>query len=162
MYIFILTSLLDLLSKHDYFHIHMDFVILCGSTEWKISDNDEWCMWTIEWYLHGLCALLEYYAVHGGNSLPTFWDNLWGPSSRVEKSKSGCPEMSVRNFYCALCCILEECRWYLLWCRSLKSHNTYGVYKWTRLTVAVLEVSVNLLLYLYNFQVRHPHCVDKY
>ena len=33
LYIFILTSLLDLLSKHEYFHIHMDFVILYGSTE---------------------------------------------------------------------------------------------------------------------------------
>jgi len=30
---FILTSLLDFLSKYDYFHIHMDFVTLYRSTE---------------------------------------------------------------------------------------------------------------------------------
>ena len=29
----IVTSLLDFLSKYDYFHIHMHFVILYGSTE---------------------------------------------------------------------------------------------------------------------------------
>jgi len=35
LYTFILTSLLDFLSKFDYFRIHMDFAILYGSTEWK-------------------------------------------------------------------------------------------------------------------------------
>jgi hypothetical protein len=33
VYTFILTSLHDFLSKYDYFLIHMDFVILYGSTE---------------------------------------------------------------------------------------------------------------------------------
>jgi homospermidine synthase len=30
------------------------------------------------------CAILGYYAVSSGNSLPNFWDNLSGPSSRVK------------------------------------------------------------------------------
>jgi len=30
-----MTSLQDFLSKYDYFHIHMDFVILYRSMEWK-------------------------------------------------------------------------------------------------------------------------------
>jgi hypothetical protein len=34
-----------------------------------------------------ICALLEYYARHIGNSLPTFRDNLLVPSSRVKESK---------------------------------------------------------------------------
>ena len=32
-------------------------------------------------------ALLVYYAALSGNSLPTFWDNILIPSSRVKKSK---------------------------------------------------------------------------
>jgi len=32
----------------------------------------------------GNCALLGYYAACGGNSLPTFWDNLPVPSSRAK------------------------------------------------------------------------------
>jgi hypothetical protein len=32
-------------------------------------------------------ALLGYYAAYGGNSLPTFRDNLSVPSQRVNKSK---------------------------------------------------------------------------
>ena len=36
LYTVILTSLIDFfLSKYDYFHIHLDFVILYRSTEWK-------------------------------------------------------------------------------------------------------------------------------
>ena len=31
------------------------------------------------------CALLGYYAESSGNSLPTFRDNLLGPSSRVQE-----------------------------------------------------------------------------
>jgi hypothetical protein len=34
-----------------------------------------------------ICALLGYYAVLNGNPLPTFWDNVSVPSSRVKKSK---------------------------------------------------------------------------
>jgi hypothetical protein len=33
-----IDPLLDYLSKFDYFHIQMDFVILCGSTEWKMNE----------------------------------------------------------------------------------------------------------------------------
>jgi len=33
VYTFTLTSLLDFLSKYNYLHIHIDFVILYGSTE---------------------------------------------------------------------------------------------------------------------------------
>jgi hypothetical protein len=32
---FYIDSILDFLSKFDYFHIHMDYVILYRSTEWK-------------------------------------------------------------------------------------------------------------------------------
>jgi hypothetical protein len=35
-----------------------------------------------------ICALLGYYAVLNGNPLPTFWDNVSVPSSRVKKSKT--------------------------------------------------------------------------
>ena len=34
-----------------------------------------------------ICALLRHYADYSGNLLPTFWDNLLTPSSRVDKSK---------------------------------------------------------------------------
>jgi hypothetical protein len=34
-----------------------------------------------------ICASLGYCAAYGGNSLPTFRDNLTVPSSRVKKSK---------------------------------------------------------------------------
>jgi hypothetical protein len=34
-----------------------------------------------------ICALLGYYAVSSGNSLPTFRDNVSVSSSRVKKSK---------------------------------------------------------------------------
>jgi hypothetical protein len=34
-----------------------------------------------------ICALLGYYAALSGNSVPTFWDNLSVPFSRVKKSK---------------------------------------------------------------------------
>ena len=32
-------------------------------------------------------APMGYYAAYSGDSLPTFWDNLSAPSSRVRKSK---------------------------------------------------------------------------
>jgi len=34
-----------------------------------------------------ICALLGYYAVYGGNSVPTFRNNQSVSSSRVKKSK---------------------------------------------------------------------------
>ena len=36
--------------------------------------------------LDDICTLLGYYRVLSGSSVPTFWDNLSVPSSRVEKS----------------------------------------------------------------------------
>ena len=51
-----------------------------------------------------VCALLGYYAACGGNSLPTFRNNLSVPSSRVtnplylEDGPIGCPEPSVKNY----------------------------------------------------------------
>jgi hypothetical protein len=33
-----------------------------------------------------ICALLGYYAAHSDNSVPTVWDNLLFPYSRVKKS----------------------------------------------------------------------------
>ena len=53
-----------------------------------------------------ICALLGYYAACGGNSLPTFRDNLSG--------QIGCPETSVRNYHPTLRNILEELRSHLL------------------------------------------------
>jgi hypothetical protein len=37
---------------------------------------------------HEICALLGYYAARGGNSSPTFRDNLSVSSSRVKKNIS--------------------------------------------------------------------------
>ena len=63
------------------------------------------------------CALLGYYAVGGGDFLPTFRDNLSVPSSGVKNSlKMGrivCPETSVRNYHYSLlnnpgCLTLED------------------------------------------------------
>jgi len=49
LYTFILTSLLDFLSKYDYFHTHMDFVILYGSTEWYDTETCI-CDWGQKYY----------------------------------------------------------------------------------------------------------------
>jgi hypothetical protein len=38
--------------------------------------------------VHETCKLLESYATYGGNSLPTFLDNLSVPTSRVKQSKN--------------------------------------------------------------------------
>ena len=35
-----------------------------------------------------ICALLGYYIMYSGNSLPTFWVNLMVPSTRFKKSKN--------------------------------------------------------------------------
>ena len=39
----------------------------------------------------GKCALLDYYAAYGDNSLQTFRDNLSVPISKVKKSRISCP-----------------------------------------------------------------------
>jgi hypothetical protein len=38
--------------------------------------------------LDEICTLLGYYAASCGNCLPTSWDNIWLPSSRVESEKT--------------------------------------------------------------------------
>jgi len=45
-------------------------------------------------------AILDCYAALIGRYLPTFWDNLSVPSSRVKQSVGlrGCPEISVTNY----------------------------------------------------------------
>jgi hypothetical protein len=48
-----------------------------------------------------MCALLGRYATYGGNSLPTFRDNLSVPSSRGKVGK---------NYHYTLSNILQECR----------------------------------------------------
>jgi len=52
------------------------------------------------------CALLGCYAASSGNLLPTFWDNLSVPYSRVKNPKKMgriCfPEMSERNYHYSL------------------------------------------------------------
>jgi len=35
-----------------------------------------------------ICAILAYYAAYSGNSVPTFRDNLYVPSSSFKKYKS--------------------------------------------------------------------------
>jgi len=42
------------------------------------------------------CTLLAYYRENSGNSLPTFWDRLLVPSSRVKnpKKKDGADRLS--------------------------------------------------------------------
>jgi hypothetical protein len=58
-----------------------------------------------------ICALLGYYAASYGNCIPTFWDNVSVPSSRVKSltvisdswhlkmGHIGCPETSVYNYH---------------------------------------------------------------
>ena len=69
------------------------------------------------------CVLLGYYAVNS-NSLPTFQDSLFIPSSGVRPLKMGlidCPEMSVRNYHYSLRYNPEECSSHLLHVGSPKS-----------------------------------------
>ena len=63
-----------------------------------------------------ICALLGYYTVFSGNSLPLFWDNLSVPFSRVffyffiswplKMGQIGSPEMLVR--ITTLCCLIFQ------------------------------------------------------
>jgi len=53
----------------------------------------------------GIYVLLGYCAAYGGNSLPTFRDNLSVPSLRARNLKMGpigCPETSGRNYHYTL------------------------------------------------------------
>jgi hypothetical protein len=56
--------------------------------------------------VHENCDILGHYVEKSVHSLPTFRDNLLGPSSRVEES--GCPETSVRNSHYSLLNSPEE------------------------------------------------------
>jgi hypothetical protein len=44
-------------------------------------------------------ALLGHYAAISGNSLPTFRDNMSGPSSRLKTGTLGCTKTSARNYH---------------------------------------------------------------
>jgi len=60
-------------------------------------------------HIDEICPLLGYYAAYSGNSLTLFRDNLSVPSSRVKNMGwIGFPEMSVRNFYYAMCNIPDN------------------------------------------------------
>jgi len=49
------------------------------------------------------CTLLANYAASGGNSLPTFLENISVPSSRVKNpGLTGCAETSVMNYHYSL------------------------------------------------------------
>jgi hypothetical protein len=50
-------------------------------------------------YCTGELRFLRCYAAIGGNSLPTFRDNVSAPSSRVKMGSIGCPETSVRIYH---------------------------------------------------------------
>jgi len=60
-----------------------------------------------------VCALLGLYTVQSGNSVPTFWEYLSIPSSRVMRLK--------QNYHCMLRKIPKECRSLLHHGGSLKS-----------------------------------------
>jgi len=45
-------------------------------------------MWPITPEDFKICALLTFYAVYSGNSIPTFRENLSVPSSRIKKSNN--------------------------------------------------------------------------
>jgi hypothetical protein len=59
------------------------------------------------------CILLGYYAANIGNSLPTFRDNVFVPSSTVKNPKSS-PETTVRNYHYSLRNNPEELSFQLL------------------------------------------------
>jgi hypothetical protein len=47
-------------------------------------------------------ALLGYYAVSSGNSLPMFWDHLSVPREPLKMGIFGCPETVARNYHYSL------------------------------------------------------------
>jgi hypothetical protein len=83
-------------------------------------------------YHHEICALLAYYAASNGNPLPTFWETVSVPSSRVKMSfKMGtirCPETSVKDYYSTLRNIPEERKSNQYRDGSLKSLITITMY----------------------------------
>jgi hypothetical protein len=75
--------------------------------------------------LDEICALLGYYTVYSGNSLPMFRDYLPVPSLMVKQIKTwisghwkmgpaGCSETMVRNYHYMLCNISEKRRSHIL------------------------------------------------
>jgi hypothetical protein len=73
-----------------------------------------------------ICALLGYYAAYGGNSLPTFRDNLSG----WLLYPLGFPETSLRDYLNTLSNIPRECRSLLFRGRGLNSRNFRCVGFW--------------------------------
>jgi hypothetical protein len=65
-----------------------------------------------------ICVLLGYYAAHGGNSLPTFRDNLSVPFLKGQ-------EFSVRNYQHALRNIPEERKPRTFQSNNLKKKNCH-------------------------------------
>jgi hypothetical protein len=83
------------------------------------------CAWRM---IVEICALLGY-AASNGNPLPTFWDNVLVPSSRVKKmGPIRCPETSVKDYHSTLHNNPEECTSHQHRSRSLKSRNTSCVW----------------------------------
>ena len=62
------------------------------------------------------CALLRYYVVRSGNSLP-----MLPRIKNLKMGQIGCPETSVRNYHYSLCKSPEDSSSDLLRGRSLKS-----------------------------------------
>lgn len=96
-----------------------------------------------------ICALLAYYAAHSGNYVPTLWDNLLVPSSRLKNSwplkmgPIGCLEMVVMNYHYTLCNNQEEYGPHLRHDRSLKSH----IIVWIVNMLHVVVICYNMLVY---------------
>jgi hypothetical protein len=66
-------------------HKEVQFCCLEELVCWVTSRDDQWSL--ISCFRHdvdGICALLVYYTASCGNCLPTFWDNVSVPSSRVK------------------------------------------------------------------------------
>jgi hypothetical protein len=65
---------------------------VCWKYKFEVSYQLVWHILSAE-----ECALLGYYEVSSDNSLPTFPDNLWDPSSWVRVGPISCPGTSVCN-----------------------------------------------------------------
>ena len=52
-----------------------------------LASNQIWILWTHTPQFTENCALPCYYTVSSGDFLPTFWDNILAPSSRVKNPK---------------------------------------------------------------------------
>jgi hypothetical protein len=95
-----------------------------------------------------ICALLQNYAAHSDNSLPTFRDNLSIPSSSLKNPRRmgriGCPETSVKNCDYTLRNFAEERR--SANCitssatSSIQSYSTFSTYGLLFPTTPTLQI----------------------